>query len=249
VINKPIRGDENKRIIKILYIDFDGISLVGSPGQGQWTNFPWIAVINKNQTTGPQDGIYVVYLYSEDMKRLYLTLNQGVTKPIERYGTKKAISILKNRAQGIRVKFDEISEFNSDDNISISDHGNGKYYEDGMIFYKEYDPLKLPSEAELVADLEYITNFYNSYLFEVNILTSETEFIKEYKNNVEEGRRVLTSHYILERDAKLVKISKKKDYEKLESLDARLVAFPLKKNMAQEAMDSSKYIILKLFQI
>jgi len=210
------------------YIDFDGISLVGSPGQGQWTNFPWIAVINKNQTTGPQDGIYVVYLYSEDMKRLYLTLNQGVTKPIERYGTKKAISILKNRAQGIRVKFDEISEFNSDDNISISDHGNGKYYEDGMIFYKEYDPLKLPSEAELVADLEYITNFYNSYLFEVNILTSETEFIKEYKNNVEEGRRVLTSHYILERDAKLVKDFKEKRLRETGELRCEACGFSFK---------------------
>ena len=29
------------------YIDFEGISIVGSPGKGQWTHYPWIAVINK----------------------------------------------------------------------------------------------------------------------------------------------------------------------------------------------------------
>lgn len=191
------------------FLDFDGISIVGSPGLGQWTHFPWIAVINKHQTTGPQDGIYVVYLFSEDLKRLYITLNQGVTIPIELYGTKKAISILRNRAQGIRMCF-EVDGFCSDDNISIADHGNGKFYEDGMIFYKEYNPHKLPSEQILEEDLIKITVFYNSYLKEANILTSDTEFIKEYKNNAEEGRRVLTSHYTYERDSKLVNDFKEK---------------------------------------
>jgi len=190
------------------FLQFDGISIVGSPGQGQWTNFPWIAIINKHQTTGPQDGIYVVYLFSEDLKRLYLTLNQGVTKPIERFGTKKAISILRNRAQGIRMRF-EVEGF-AEDNISIADHGNGKFYEDGMIFYKEYNPHNLPSEQILRKDLIALTEFYNSYLKEANILTSDTEFIREYKNNAEEGRRVLTTHYTYERDSKLVNDFKEK---------------------------------------
>ena len=36
--------------------------------------------MNKEITTSTQRGYYIVYLFSEDMERLYLTLAQGVTE-------------------------------------------------------------------------------------------------------------------------------------------------------------------------
>ncbi len=40
---------------------------------------PWLAIMNKSVTTSTKRGYYVVYLFSEDMERLYLTFAQGVT--------------------------------------------------------------------------------------------------------------------------------------------------------------------------
>jgi len=45
---------------------------------------PWIAILDPDQTDTPQEGIYVVYLYSADMTWLYLSLNQGYTAHKER---------------------------------------------------------------------------------------------------------------------------------------------------------------------
>lgn len=56
-----------------------GLIAKGSCGAGTWTNYPWIAVYNEEITTTIQRGIYIVYLFSEDMSRVYLTLNQGCT--------------------------------------------------------------------------------------------------------------------------------------------------------------------------
>ena len=49
--------------------------------------------MNKDITTSTQRGYYIVYLFSEDMERLYLTLAQGVTET-----TKEEMQKLKKRS-------------------------------------------------------------------------------------------------------------------------------------------------------
>ena len=56
-----------------------GLKVKGSCGAGTWTRYPWIAIYNEKITTTIQRGVYIVYLFSEDMSRVYLTLNQGCT--------------------------------------------------------------------------------------------------------------------------------------------------------------------------
>jgi 5-methylcytosine-specific restriction protein A len=51
----------------------------GSAGQGNWAAVPWVAVFDRLITETAQDGFYVVYLFREDSKSVYLSLNQGVT--------------------------------------------------------------------------------------------------------------------------------------------------------------------------
>lgn len=53
----------------------------GSVGVGRATKTPWIAILNKSITKTTREGVYVVYLFSSDYKRVYLTLNQGTTVP------------------------------------------------------------------------------------------------------------------------------------------------------------------------
>ena len=67
-----------------------GLSARGSCGAGTWTRYPWIAAYNEEITTTIQRGVYIVYLFSEDMSRVYLTLNQGCTNLKKELGTKVA---------------------------------------------------------------------------------------------------------------------------------------------------------------
>ena len=55
----------------------------GSIGQGRITKCPWIAIMNKNITTSTQEGVYLVFLLSSDLQRIYFQLGQGVTKSSE----------------------------------------------------------------------------------------------------------------------------------------------------------------------
>ena len=47
--------------------------------QGNKTQFPWIAIMDKNITQSIQYGLYMVYLFKRDMTGFYLSLNQGIT--------------------------------------------------------------------------------------------------------------------------------------------------------------------------
>lgn len=53
--------------------------LRGSAGAGNWAEIPWICIFNKDITTSAQRGIYIVFLFSSDMEKVYLSFNQGVT--------------------------------------------------------------------------------------------------------------------------------------------------------------------------
>ena len=41
----------------------DNYSWVASPGRGNWTVCPWLAIFNKIVTTSAQEGYYPVYLF------------------------------------------------------------------------------------------------------------------------------------------------------------------------------------------
>lgn len=61
----------------------------GSCGIGQKTDYPWVAVFNKNITSSAKRGLYIVYLFKKDMSGFYLTLNQGITYFAETFKRKK----------------------------------------------------------------------------------------------------------------------------------------------------------------
>ena len=58
----------------------DHYKFTSSCGQySNWADVPWIAVLDPEITTSTMRGYYVVYLFSIDMKRVYLSFNQGMT--------------------------------------------------------------------------------------------------------------------------------------------------------------------------
>ena len=81
-----------------------------SPGMGNWADVPWIAILDPEVTTTVQTGYDVVYLFSADMKQVFLSLNQGVTFLKDELGQSKAMDELTRRAAFIRDRLGEHKE-------------------------------------------------------------------------------------------------------------------------------------------
>lgn len=139
-------------------ISDSSLEVKGSCGAGGWTNYPWVAIYNTNITNSIQEGVYIVYLFSEDMQNLYLTLNQGCTNLKSSLGAVKAREEMKRVRESIREKVPS-REFSIDNNLSI---GNVDY-EVGSIFYKKYELQNMPSEGELIKDFDEIVEIYTEF--------------------------------------------------------------------------------------
>jgi predicted RNA-binding protein with PUA-like domain len=143
------------------------IQTAASAGMGNWAAVPWIAHMDRRETTSTQRGVYCVWLFRKDMTGLYLTLNQGVTEPYNRLGTVGAREFLAARSQQIRRIDTELTSagFQLDDRIDLrADAGLGRKYESSTVAYKLYLSGKLPQDETLLHDLEVVLGAYDKYL-------------------------------------------------------------------------------------
>ncbi|WP_413375697.1 McrB family protein [Alkalihalobacillus sp. 1P02AB] len=142
--------------IKTLPFINDGYLVKASVGMGKWTHNPWLALMNKEITETTQSGYYIVYLFHEEMKRLYLTFGQGIkeTKP--------------ERMAEVKEKFRERIEMEpkvkTNDEIILGEAQRGKGYAKSTAAYIEYSADALPPEEVLVSDLEKMIGYYEQYI-------------------------------------------------------------------------------------
>lgn len=118
-----------------------------SVGRGRWATVPWIRLYDKDVAPRPTKGLYIVYLFAESGKSVFLTLNQGVENASE-----TDIARLKLDIQ----KAIETNIFHHNKGV-LSDIGN---YGGSTIFYKEYNSDALPSDDELKTDLNEMMQVY-----------------------------------------------------------------------------------------
>lgn len=152
------------------FIDKDIHVVKGSYGNGNWTHTPWLAVFDKRITQTAQEGVYIVYIFSSDMTKVYLTLNQGCTKLKNASGKKEAIKVMQSISNDVRHKINVI-DFSKDNNLYIGH----ELYEKGSIFYKAYDIEHIPEDAQLISDLKRMMDIYQEYYQKIFNNLSETE--------------------------------------------------------------------------
>ncbi len=155
---KVLRSELPNEIKSIINKNF---IVTGSPGKGNWTNLPWIGIFNPEITSSAQSGYYIVYLFTEDMKGVYLSLNQGVTNIRNKYGNKKAKEYLLNSSESFRKIILEINrshELITD--ISLGTGNFAPFYEAGNIYSKYYSAEDLTSEDIMVNDLKEFLDLY-----------------------------------------------------------------------------------------
>lgn len=163
-IGTLVRSTIPAAIFKTGIISENEYEIKGSVGQGNWATIPWLCIFDRQITTTAQEGIYIVYLLSNDGSSLYLTLNQGCTKVKESKGKDGAIQYLHKTAQEIQ-KIIKTSEFQFGPNINLGSNISelGKLYAEGTIFFKEYKQNNIPDDIVLQDDLKKMVNLYKEY--------------------------------------------------------------------------------------
>ena len=150
-----------KALLDRAYIDSRVYKIEGSIGQGQFAEVPWVCIFNRSITTSATQGVYIVYLYSADGKRLYLSLNQGYTYFSNKAKkAKDARSELTNMANIIRK---DISVSNSRvvDKIDLSAANQlGRGYQAGHIIGYEYEIDNMPSDEVFIGDVRELLGVY-----------------------------------------------------------------------------------------
>ena len=145
----------------------------GSAGQGNWTYSPWVAVFNKKITESAQKGYYIVYLFRENMKGVYLSLNQGMTNiKKQTSNNSQTKDLLSSRAEDFRNQLkDSISgELLEEIDLEVENSPNAPFYEAGNIYAKYYSIDNLPSEESLESDFKEFLRLYELLVDERDIL-------------------------------------------------------------------------------
>ncbi len=209
-----IRHDVPEAIKTALGSDADGLVFKGSAGLGRWTDSPWIAVMNPLVTTTTQRGYYVAYLYASSMKRIVLSLQQGITELREDMGVAEAKDQLLHGAALIRLAIPEHRKLFSDSPIDLEANGQSSrtaYYEAAHAFGVSYDAL-LPLEDRLVDDLRSIVRLYRLLTYRGVASEEEEDQVEQVPDKslwgIEDLRR-FRMHKRIERNRRLAKEAKK----------------------------------------
>ncbi len=148
------------------------IKCVGSDGDGFVANAPWVAVFHKDVTTSPTDGYYIVYLLSEDLKRLVLEIGFGATQFTNIYGNGKACfnkideAVISMRDGSQHLANTVLNETKSRTNsvpVRIAAKNSSyrqKAYEHCAIYSLTYEIESLPNDDELKRDFKEYFELY-----------------------------------------------------------------------------------------
>lgn len=173
-----VRNDIPNEFEKINEISTDKYLVSASVGQGNWAHVPWIAIMNKQITTSTQRGYYIVYLFSEDMSRVYLTIAQGVTETMREE--------MEKVKKGIQSTVPEDSKVKIDDGIDLGDSKRAKDYAFSTAAYIRYDYNTMPSEETLLNDLKHMLEIYENYIEKEQKATKSSDILlkEEIKEDI-----------------------------------------------------------------
>ena len=147
--------DELKNII-----DSDDLDIKGSIGQGNTTYYPWVGIFDERVSSGATNGFYVVFLFSDDYKDLYLTLNQGSTRQTDEE--------IENNKNFVYSQYSEIDGFTKGrlpegslvKKRSGSSANKGKAYERTNMFYRKYVIDELEDDRQIIRDIKKLLDVY-----------------------------------------------------------------------------------------
>jgi len=169
-IDGTVKVDRNTKVYQALCKDIPSMlsellgndkdfRVKGSMGQGNKTDYPWIAILNRNITTSTQEGLYVVFLYKRDMSGFYLSLNQGITNFEKQFKANKYKNAVKV-ADYFKSQLEDTTFSKNDISLLSEKNSLGFGYEKTNVISKYYPSGKF-SDRMLKDDIEEIIDYYN----------------------------------------------------------------------------------------
>lgn len=155
-----------------LFVEGENYKIKGSVGAGLLTKTPWIAVLDSEITHTTTEGVYIVFLFSSDLQRIYLTLNQGTTIP-GKFGSRLRIKEIRERRENIRKLLKvEDKILLTDKELDVAD----ERYREGTVCYTLWD-LNIKNYSSLEVILKKYLTLYDMYkkeIFQKDALSAET---------------------------------------------------------------------------
>ena len=194
--------------LKTFITHSEGYLVQGSAGQGNWARCPWVAVFDILITETAQTGYFPFYLFREDMKGVYLSLNQGVTEIKQKY-KENPKEVLKIKASDFRAQIGGLPNrfpFTDIDLAKGTTTDLASFYEAGNIFAKYYEKEDLPTEEELILDFQDTMEHYR--FLSSNETAVESLHIGDYNENLgktEEDLWKFRQHWRVEKNRNLSK--------------------------------------------
>jgi 5-methylcytosine-specific restriction protein A len=203
-------------VIKIASAETEQLTFKGSVGIGNWARGPWIGIFNPVVTNGAQRGYYPCYLFREDMRGVYLSLNQGMTEAKDHYKA-DAKTALRARAQNYRAMLGTQTSGFPELTIDLAPSSPGNdtaFYEAGNICAAYYARDAMPDEAQLVADLKSMLILYEALIQSETSSDDSLDAESDAPPNIDyEDATKFRMHKRIERNAALVKkVKQQKGY-------------------------------------
>lgn len=187
--NFKVINDDIPAEIEKIFPNRKDIFSDGSCGIGTKTKYPWDAIFNKHITSSAKKGLYIVYLFKNDMSGFYLSLNQGITyfKEIYRENKFKSARKVADYFRG-EINNDYFDKNNIDLGASKYDLGYG--YQETNIISKYYKKGEFTAE-ELIKDLKNMLSIYDELVgvlseVDYNYDNAIKKIIYDYKDSFED---------------------------------------------------------------
>ncbi len=137
------------------------MQITGSGGKGTATLTPWVGVFDPDETTSPEEGLYVVYLWAADLASVTLMLLQGITKLDRALGHREARQVLAAEAAAIRAALSPAATNGLDTTVDLGTSGFRQLgYSSACVVARRYEIATLPPEAILREDLTRFLAIY-----------------------------------------------------------------------------------------
>ncbi len=131
----------------------------GSVGKGGWAEIPWVAVYKLSETDTLHHGFFIVYIFSADLSKLYLTVNQGSVLYFETHTKAETNAYIRGSSDAVIANMDS-GGFDAGP-IDLGTKSNvGRFLENGCMFSLEYDVANLPSDEDMFSDLRKAKDLY-----------------------------------------------------------------------------------------
>lgn len=141
----------------IVDVPLEDVGIAGNDGVGRKTEIPWTRVYSKSRSPRPTSGWYVVFLFSRNGERAYLSLIQGTTSWDGFEFKRRPEPELLSRSRwardvlGLAASLPEGWTF--DLRLEGRRGGLGEGYELGSVVATEYSVSAVPQDVEIIEHL------------------------------------------------------------------------------------------------